>query len=172
MKTLFPALRAAKAIDLTLKKVVVTNELGMSCDIYLAGEKLGTFIDRADGGMPQFHLTQEARAMLIKVTRASNLPTLPPLAEDDPLYSLSVARGPLNDQDFIEQVIVNLMLETKELSAMKRTCKTHTVIVMKEHEPGHYSKWKHPFTEETRKGAVAQFGDKIDFIVNEDIATL
>lgn len=169
METMFPGLRAALNVDLKLKKVVVTKEMGFSCDIYLAGERLGFFIDRSNGGQGDFEMPYAFQERLVKALRANNQPTLPPVPEDDPLY---VARGPLSNYEFIESAIANLVFETHELKAMKRKCKTHVVIVMKDEAPGHYKAWKFPFTAETKKAAVEKFGDNISFFVNEDVESL
>lgn len=169
MKTLFPCLHAAKAVNLALKKVVITKNLGMSCDVYLAGEKLGAYVDRADGGAGHFYLTHETRAKLVKVTREHNLPTLPPLPKDDPLY---VPSGPMNDEEFIDSVVVNLMFETHELKAAKRNCKTKVLVVFTDSAPGEYAAFKLPFNEDSKKTAISKFGDRIAFFVNEDILTL
>lgn len=169
MKTLFPGLRAANAVNLTLKKVVITKELGMSCDVYLAGEKLGAYVDRANGGGGHFYLTHETRAKLVKVARENNLPTLAPLPEDDPLY---VPSGPMNDEEFIDSVVVNLMFETHELKSAKRKCKTNVLVVFSDSAPGDYAAYKLTFDEGSKKAAISKFGDKISFFVNEDILTL
>jgi hypothetical protein len=164
MNTMFPALRAAKAIDLVLKNVVVTdtnNVQHMSCDIYLAGSKLGSFVDHGNGGCGHFSVIRSDAEILYAQMRKANLPVLP----NDKAEAMMI--GP-----YAESALINLICETSMLKTFKKYCKKHTVIVFKDTMQGEYSKYPHPFTSENRSAAVAKLGSRIAYFVNEDITSL
>lgn len=168
MKTLFPGLRAAKAINLVLKKVVATSDMHLSCDMHLDGTRLGSFVDHGDGGHGNFVVINKHREQLFAALRKGRIPGLPSIPSagiftPDP--------DTVSDHDYAESVMANLICETQLLKTVKRKCKTHLLIVFND-SAGEYTPYKMAFNDESRKAATAKFGDRISFFVNEDILSL
>lgn len=164
MKTMFPALRAAKTIDLVLKKVVVTDAANgqfMSCDIHLAGKNLGSYVDQGNGGHGDFHLIRKDQENLQEQMRKASVPVMP---HDD---AATMQIGP-----YADSAIALLICEVLMLKSMKRLCKNNTVIVFTDDAFGAYHQYPYTFTAEAKSAATATLGDRIAFFVNEDILTL
>jgi hypothetical protein len=161
---MFPALRAAKAIDLVLKNVVITdtnNVQFLSCDIHLAGNKLGSFVDHGNGGCGHFSVIRSDAEILYAQMRKAKLPVLP---HDD---AETMMIGP-----YAESAMINLICETSMLKTFKTYCKKNTVVVFKDTIQGEYTKYPYPFNSETRDAAMSKLGSRIAYFVNEDIASL
>ena len=165
MVTLFPGLRAAKAINLVLKKVVATSDMHTSCDIHLNGTRLGSFVDHGDGGHANFVVINKHRDLLFAALRQGSLPCLPSLPAEGIIFDPAT----MNDHEYAASVFFNLIGETQSLKSIKRKAKTNTLVVFTDYSPGEYATYKIPFNEESKKAVIAKFGDRISFFVNEDI---
>lgn len=164
MKSMFPALRAAKAIDLVLKNVVITdtqNAQFMSCDIHLAGKNLGNYVHEGNGGHGNFYLVRSDMEILGVQMRKASIPVMP-CDQADILQS-----GP-----FADSAIINLICETSMFKTMKRKCKKSTVIVFSDHGYGGHQAYPYEFTAEAKDAALSKLGSRIVYFVNEDIASL
>lgn len=167
MSTMFPGLRAAKAMGLVIKKVVATRDLFVSCEIHVAGTHFGSFINDGNGGMGRFVIINSQRDQLLSALAQANMPCLPAIDEGGPIR----ANFP-GSYEYAESVFLNLIAETQALKSLKRKCKDHTLIVLKSNKPCEYTAFKAPFNERIKQLAVEKFGDTIVYFINEDISTL
>lgn len=164
MKTMFPALRAAKTIDLVLKNVVISKAEDsdhMSCDILLAGKKLGSYVHEGNGGHGNFYLVRSDMEILGVQMRKASMPVMPCDAAQ------TMQSGP-----YADSALINLICETSMAKTMKRKCKKNTVIVFTDNKYGEYQAYPYEFTAEAKDAALSKLGSRIAYFVNEDIASL
>lgn len=136
-----------------------------SCTVYLNGKKLGGVDDAGHGGCLIIDFSADDQKAVVEVIKAAGY--APNLEFDG-----TVLVGPKNDYGFLEWALADLSAAATVLKSFKRKAKKSLMLVLKGAEEGEYQQYNAPYTPEFADKVRAELGDKIDFIINEEIAAL
>jgi len=131
---------------------------GFYCILWVDGVKGAEAIDQGDGGMVHWHwFDQEAKRKFDEYV--ASLPEREMGAE----FGLpSMMKKPTADD-----VIVDLICELEVRKALKRKCRTQTLIRLKGDKPDEYRALKVAFTPAVAEQLRRKYGDQLVEIINE-----
>lgn len=148
-----------------LKSFPTRDGEAWSCTVYLNGKKLGAVDDAGHGGGLSIDLSTEDQKAVVEAIKASGYaPNLE--------FNGILLDAPKNDYGFLEWALSDLSAAATELKSIKRKAKNSLLLVLKGAEEGEYQQYKAPYTPDFADKVRAKLGDKIDFIINEEIADL
>lgn len=160
--TLFPAIRAAMAINATVKHVRLSDRDHLV--VSLNGKVVGKVVEYPHGAASDVEVGQAHCDAISAAFRAQGF--------SDPHENLIPLelRGKVDLQVFCRQLIQEQGL----FKTVKRQAKTQILWVCRDCKPGEYWKIKYPAFDENARQAIktANCAQTILFFVNDDIADL
>lgn len=148
-----------------LKSFPTRDGEAWSCAVYLNGKKLGAVDDAGHGGCVDIDLSPPDQKALVEALKSAGYaPNLE--------FNGTVLDGPKNDYGFLEWALADLSAAATTLKSFKRKAKKSLLLVLKGAEEGEYQQYHAPYTPEFAAKVRATLGDKIDFIINEEITAL
>lgn len=148
-----------------LKSLPTRDGEAWSCTVYLNGKKLGGVDDAGHGGCLIIDLSADDQKAVVEAIKAAGYaPNLE--------LNGTVLDGPKNDYGFLEWALPDLSAAATTLKTLKRQAKKSLLLVLKGAKENEYEEYVSPYTPEFAAKLRAQLGDKIDFIINEEIAAL
>lgn len=161
-KTMFPTLRIAKALDVKVKVVKLSDRENRVLSI--RGRTIGSVVTFPHGAPSDVEVAAGDCATFAKAFRD--------LGYSNPQEHL-VPEPFRTAEMYVQSISTDILNEVKTLKAIKRRAKTHTIWVCRDCKPGEYFDFKAPFCEEMRQATkVANPAQTILFFVNDDIADL
>jgi len=148
-----------------LKSFPTRDGEAWSCTVYLNGKKLGGVDHAGHGGCLDMELSTADQTAVVEAIKAAGYA---PHLE----FNGTVLDGPKNDYGFLEWALADLSAAATELKTFKRKAKKCLLLVLKGAEEGEYQQYNAPYTPEFADKVRAKLGDKIDFIINEEISAL
>lgn len=148
-----------------LKSFPTRDGEAWSCTVYLNGKKLGGVDDAGHGGCLIIDLSADDQKAVVEAIKAAGY--APNLEFDG-----TVLDGPKNDYGFLEWALADLSAAATTLKTIKRRAKKSLLLVLKGAEENQYEECVSPYTPEFAAKLRAELGDKIDYIINEEIAAL
>lgn len=149
----------------------------LNCSLYKDGKKVATVIDDGNGGCLDIHFL-DYKAPRVEVSGINYMDepfnykgTPEEKAFQDyvntlPTYDTEWSKNQHPDQ---EHVINEMVDEYENLKRFKRACKKKTLFRLKGDEDSYYT-IKYPYCEKVRKHLETKYGDKLDSIINEEVA--
>jgi hypothetical protein len=151
-------------MKIELKKLKVHRDMSQetecfSADIYIDGKYAAHVQNDGGGGCNMYHFEDRKLEQAFNAF-CESLPPLPPDPQYPSLGSLEM------DADLY---IGGLIQQEETRKQLTRWCKKQTVFRLKGAEKGTWQIIKFPFDAKMKDGLVKKFGEKLEFIANEDI---